>query len=1077
MIFGLMLISFSSTQSVFGSVSFNSEINLSNTGTSTNAQIAEDGNLYVIWEDGNDVLFKRSTNGISFESFINLSNTSSSDSREPQIAVSGSNVFVVWFEDSDIKIINSTNSGASFGEVTNLSNNSGTSIRPQISVSESNIYVAWQDNDDGDFDILFRSSPGSDQAFGPITNLSESLTGVSEKLDISSNGLDVHLTWSDRSFGQAEIITTSSTSSGSSFTEETNISQTSSSFSDTPQITSSGNNVYVVWKDQLTGSGDIYLKASTNHGNSFGTFINLSDNSGVSNNPKIVSSGSDVFVTWSDQTFGSGDILFSSSSNNGTSFNDENSGDPINLSSNSGFSGDPQISLSDPNLYVAWKDDTFGSPSESDILLISSSDKGENFSSFQKVSDSGNGDSPKLVSVGSNVYVVWEENDILFRSGIISQDNVEFDSSQYTIGDNPIVSFTNTSAQDNEVPEESVTATITSDSDLGGITLELIEDSDTGIFTNSFTLTDGSSSNETKSLHAETNDLITATIGSVSGSATVLPVEVSFGFEEYDFGDIAHLKVTDASANNDPTIPETVLVGITSIVNPAGITITLFETGPDTGVFGNFAAPDELSDNNLIFMIGDNTPLITDTMTFCELATEINENPNLIENFTIPATSISYPDGITFSMVETGQNTNWFDGTLQFSTNSSNSETGTLLASEGDFFTIKSGSINSKGMIQPNTNPSNGAIKVAELSSLPMCSEDDLGIIILPENPTVTATYRSSTDTISILDQDKSGGGGGGLVRPSLVVNALAGIGGGGSAYSSPTLQLSNLVKLGQLDVPLEIEQMIYEHDSSIPSPAMDLNLYENFDYPMIINDKGFVLSGYSTTLETQTLETNIQHTIKLMYYESDKIQHFSLYTNLRDANSAIHQSDTQLIYNDGQELQVIDPNGFFENVFFTINKIDDLKNEIVLEITFANTMDTTDIILRSWDPFLNSFDTYILDAITVVSDENTESPITTYEEPIIEELQSQTIPIWIKNNAAWWSESQIGDSDFVEGIEYLIKNGIIDVPGVQIGVTSTTEIPDWIQNNAGWWSESLITDDDFIQAMQWLVANGVIQI
>ena len=42
---------------------------------------------------------------------------------------------------------------------------------------------------------------------------------------------------------------------------------------------------------------------------------------------------------------------------------------------------------------------------------------------------------------------------------------------------------------------------------------------------------------------------------------------------------------------------------------------------------------------------------------------------------------------------------------------------------------------------------------------------------------------------------------------------------------------------------------------------------------------------------------------------------------------------------------------------------------------------------------------------------------------------------------------------------------------------SSTTEIPDWIQNNAGWWSDSLITDEDFIEAMQWLVAEGVIQI
>ena len=50
-------------------------------------------------------------------------------------------------------------------------------------------------------------------------------------------------------------------------------------------------------------------------------------------------------------------------------------------------------------------------------------------------------------------------------------------------------------------------------------------------------------------------------------------------------------------------------------------------------------------------------------------------------------------------------------------------------------------------------------------------------------------------------------------------------------------------------------------------------------------------------------------------------------------------------------------------------------------------------------------------------------------------------------------------------GIEYLIKNQIINVPGVEITENqSATEIPDWIQNNAGWWANSLITDDDFIE-------------
>ncbi len=37
-------------------------------------------------------------------------------------------------------------------------------------------------------------------------------------------------------------------------------------------------------------------------------------------------------------------------------------------------------------------------------------------------------------------------------------------------------------------------------------------------------------------------------------------------------------------------------------------------------------------------------------------------------------------------------------------------------------------------------------------------------------------------------------------------------------------------------------------------------------------------------------------------------------------------------------------------------------------------------------------------------------------------------IPSWIKQNAGWWAEGQIGDSDFVQGIQFLIKKGIMKI-------------------------------------------------
>jgi hypothetical protein len=40
----------------------------------------------------------------------------------------------------------------------------------------------------------------------------------------------------------------------------------------------------------------------------------------------------------------------------------------------------------------------------------------------------------------------------------------------------------------------------------------------------------------------------------------------------------------------------------------------------------------------------------------------------------------------------------------------------------------------------------------------------------------------------------------------------------------------------------------------------------------------------------------------------------------------------------------------------------------------------------------------------------------------------SNQIPSWIKNNAGWWSDGKIDDNSFVQGIQYLIKEGIMRI-------------------------------------------------
>ena len=41
---------------------------------------------------------------------------------------------------------------------------------------------------------------------------------------------------------------------------------------------------------------------------------------------------------------------------------------------------------------------------------------------------------------------------------------------------------------------------------------------------------------------------------------------------------------------------------------------------------------------------------------------------------------------------------------------------------------------------------------------------------------------------------------------------------------------------------------------------------------------------------------------------------------------------------------------------------------------------------------------------------------------------QENTIPAWIKNNAGWWADGTIDDNSFIQGIQFLIKDGILRI-------------------------------------------------
>jgi len=86
------------------------------------------------------------------------------------------------------------------------------------------------------------------------------------------------------------------------------------------------------------------------------------------------------------------------------------------------------------------------------------------------------------------------------------------------------------------------------------------------------------------------------------------------------------------------------------------------------------------------------------------------------------------------------------------------------------------------------------------------------------------------------------------------------------------------------------------------------------------------------------------------------------------------------------------------------------------------------------------------------------------------------TVPDWVKNTAGWWASEQIPDSAFLQGMQYLIKEGImiVKIP-TDIDSEAAEEVPGWVKNTAGWWAEDKIHDTTFVSGIQYLIGKGII--
>jgi hypothetical protein len=129
----------------------------------------------------------------------------------------------------------------------------------------------------------------------------------------------------------------------------------------------------VAWVEKVSSSNwEVFFRRSTNNGASFDNAIYLSNTSGLSYLTQIVTFGSNVYLTFEDNTAGNDQVLFRRSTDGGASFDNA-----INLSNGPSFSWGGRIAISKNYVYVVYYDNKINNNYQ--VFLIVSRDNGASF--------------------------------------------------------------------------------------------------------------------------------------------------------------------------------------------------------------------------------------------------------------------------------------------------------------------------------------------------------------------------------------------------------------------------------------------------------------------------------------------------------------------------------------------------------------------------------------------------------------------------------------------------------------------------------------------------------------------------
>jgi len=288
-----------------------------------------------------------------------------------------------------------------WSQPTNISNSAGDSKRPAVAVDQDgSLHVVWEDQSSGNWDILYASRRPGERWSDPV-NISNNPGGsFRPAITVGANG-SVHVAWHDDTFGNWDILYAVK-AADASWSEPTNISQTSG-WSFWPSIVlGADDSVHVAWHDNTAGNWEV-LSASKPLDGPWSPPSNLSGSAGVSFTPVLFSEkDGSVDAVWQDDASGNPEIFTASKAAGGAWSVPEDI-------SNTATASAPFALTSIPNAgaRVVWREET----AEGARLFSVEKVPGEGWSVPEDLGGAVGGSGRFAIGEGKDgdLYLVWDD--------------------------------------------------------------------------------------------------------------------------------------------------------------------------------------------------------------------------------------------------------------------------------------------------------------------------------------------------------------------------------------------------------------------------------------------------------------------------------------------------------------------------------------------------------------------------------------------------------------------------------------------------------------------------------------------